>query len=112
MPSPAEIVRNYRRTERCLHIGWDEVERVDFDHGMSLDFRLRDADSVVRRAAPRPWRRWQARQHRGVLSIPAVQLREPIGEVVAKARALHSAAHQGEARRAEAHVDHEVQGVA
>jgi len=32
-----------------LTFGWDEVERVDFGHGMSLDFRLRDADAVVRR---------------------------------------------------------------
>jgi hypothetical protein len=70
----------------------DEVERVDFGHGMTLAFRLRDPDAVMARAKPRPWRRWQARHLQGVLAIPAVQLREPIGEVVAKARALHDGA--------------------
>ncbi|MCP2327240.1 uncharacterized protein YggT (Ycf19 family) [Hamadaea flava] len=76
-----------------LTFGWAEVERVDFGHGMSLSFRLRDADGVLGRARPKPWRRWQARHLQGALAIPAIQFREPIGEVVARARALHSATY-------------------
>ncbi|MEV0274164.1 hypothetical protein AB0H43_35790 [Hamadaea sp. NPDC050747] len=82
-----------------LAFGWAEVDRVEFGHGMSLAFRLRDADGVLRRAQPKPWRRWQVRHLQGVLSIPAVSMREPISEVVAKARALHSASLAGTAAR-------------
>ncbi|NUR74573.1 MAG: hypothetical protein HOU81_27500 [Hamadaea sp.] len=80
-----------------LTFGWADVERVDFGYGMSLAFRLRDADGVLRRAHPKPWRRIQARHVQGALVIPAVLLREPIDKVVAQARALHSASLAGTA---------------